>query len=187
MARRIVPRRQASRNCATCLIENVIERATAPQNRNVLVRRWPNAPDLSDGLAGTSRGLGRIDEVGYGDATAGYEGYARPVCTGIEEGAGTHPVEFVEISGYNRLYAARALRNGVRKGPSRCSSSGTRAGHGRGGRKRVYGDAMLEPLTRIWEVLGFPCGKRFAAILLKSSPRSSGMVSWYVARRSSRT
>jgi hypothetical protein len=71
--------------------------------------------------------------------------------------------EFVQTTGYNRSYAARALRNGVH---TKClaprSPSARRLGRGR---KRVYGDAVLAPLTRIWETLGFPCGKLLAASL----------------------
>ncbi len=73
--------------------------------------------------------------------------------------------EFVETTGYNRSYAARVLRNGGPEARSRSSPPQAPSGRRRGGRRRVYGDAVLEPLTRIWEILGFPCGKRLAACL----------------------
>ena len=73
--------------------------------------------------------------------------------------------EFVETTGYNRSCAARVLRNGVPEARSGSSPPQAPSGRRRGGRRRVYGDAALEPLTRIWEILGFPCGKRLAAWL----------------------
>ena len=72
--------------------------------------------------------------------------------------------EFVQTTEYNRSYAARVLRNGVhtRRLASPRSPSARRSGRGR---KRVYGDAVLAPLTQTWETLGFPCGKLLAASL----------------------
>ncbi len=58
--------------------------------------------------------------------------------------------EFVETTGYNRSYAARVLRNGVPKARSGSSPPQAPSGRRRGGRRRVYGDAVLKPLTRIW-------------------------------------
>ena len=73
--------------------------------------------------------------------------------------------EFVETNGHNRSYAARVLRNGVSEARSRSSAPQAPSGRRRGGRRRVYGDAVLEPMARIWEILGLPCGKRLAACL----------------------
>ena len=67
--------------------------------------------------------------------------------------------EFIELTGFTRSYAARALRQGV---GSTVSSGGRRRGSGR---KRVYGEAVLEPLRQIWAILDSPCGKRLVAAL----------------------
>ncbi|MDI6810016.1 MAG: hypothetical protein QME66_13810 [Candidatus Eisenbacteria bacterium] len=67
--------------------------------------------------------------------------------------------EFVDLTGYNRCYAARVLRN-VRetKGPVRRVSVG-----GRRGRKRKYPRDVFYALRRVWAILRFPCGKRLVA------------------------
>ena len=45
-------------------------------------------------------------------------------------------------------------------------AAGLAAGpHRRGGRKRVYGDKVLGTLTRVWQIVGSPRGKRLAACL----------------------
>jgi hypothetical protein len=65
--------------------------------------------------------------------------------------------EFVALTGYNRCYAARVLRDSDRgryQLPARCRRGGNR------GRRRKYGDQVLGPLRKIWGILDFACGKR---------------------------
>lgn len=77
--------------------------------------------------------------------------------------------EFCELTGYNRCYGARVLREEVGKDP--------RAGKGlhmhrrglavgRRGRKRKYGPEVVGPLKRLWAVADGICGKRLAAIMV---------------------
>ncbi|MFZ1946702.1 MAG: hypothetical protein WAW06_04090 [bacterium] len=66
--------------------------------------------------------------------------------------------EFVALTGHNRCYAARLLRDAVVK-----AAAARPAPKGRRGRKRHYGPKVLEALKKIWAVLDFPCGKRLAA------------------------
>ena len=83
-----ITRQLAGADASTCLIGNALERASAPQNRNLPGRRRLNRSDLCDGLAGTSRGLGRSDEVGVGDATASRAGHAPSMRPGIDGAEG---------------------------------------------------------------------------------------------------
>src|SRR5674476_1167526 len=61
------------------------------------------------------------------------------------------------LSGYNRSYAARLLREKARGRPSRRKR--------RRGRGPVYGPELLAPLTKVWATLGGICGKRVAAVM----------------------
>jgi len=63
--------------------------------------------------------------------------------------------EFCRLTGYNRSYAARALRR---------SSSGPRPARKRV-RARTYGPEVTQPLVKIWATLDGICGKRLAPFL----------------------
>src|SRR5674476_546492 len=65
--------------------------------------------------------------------------------------------ELCALSGYNRSYAARLLREKARGRPSRRKR--------RRGRGPVYGPELLAPLTKVWATLGGICGKRLAAVM----------------------
>lgn len=70
--------------------------------------------------------------------------------------------QFVEITGYNRVYAARRLRGHgkrVHLGQGMVAQ-GEAAGCFRRGRGREYGPDLVMPLERIWEALDYVCGKR---------------------------
>lgn len=67
--------------------------------------------------------------------------------------------EFVDLTGYNRCYAARALRNvRVTRDPAHRASVG-----GGRGRKRKYSRDVRDALRKVWAILSFPCGKRLVA------------------------
>ena len=67
--------------------------------------------------------------------------------------------EFCEVTGYDRCYAARALRaKGKRVDKERKSRD-------RKARGREYGPELLEPLKKVWATADGICGKRLAAIL----------------------
>jgi hypothetical protein len=68
--------------------------------------------------------------------------------------------EFVNLTGYNRSYASRKLRQ-PQKEPAR-KNSGNNMPDKRG-RKKVYGLEVIEPLRKIWTGLDFACGKRVHA------------------------
>jgi hypothetical protein len=75
--------------------------------------------------------------------------------------------EFVQATGYNRVYAARLLRNfGVRRevAPGLVVEASHR-GRWKGPRRRQYGPEVLKPLKKIWKIQDYPCGKRLAAAL----------------------
>lgn len=63
--------------------------------------------------------------------------------------------KFIGLTGYNRHYAARKLRGGA-------SKRGTKTTLDRG-RKRKYGERLLEPLRVIWESFDYACAKRVHA------------------------
>lgn len=63
--------------------------------------------------------------------------------------------EFIGLAGYNRNYAARKLRGNA-------SKRSPKTPHNRG-RKRKYGEWLIEPLLIIWESLDYACAKRVHA------------------------
>ena len=65
--------------------------------------------------------------------------------------------ELCALSGYNRSYAARLLREKVRGEPPR--------GRRRRGRRPAYGPELIAPLSKVWATLGGICGKRLAAVM----------------------
>jgi hypothetical protein len=68
--------------------------------------------------------------------------------------------EFVRLTGYNRSYASRKLRN------SHQSTARKNFGKnvpGKRGRSKVYGPEVIEPLSKVWAGLDFACGKRVYA------------------------
>lgn len=70
--------------------------------------------------------------------------------------------QFVEVTGYNRVYASRILRgHGKRRYLGRgVVVQGEAVGCFKRGRGREYGPELAEPLVRIWEALDYVCGKR---------------------------
>lgn len=69
--------------------------------------------------------------------------------------------EFVEVTGYHRMYALTLLRHGK---PAKGA-----AGR-RGGRAVVYGPAILMALEVIQEAMGWICGKRLGPFLPEILP-----------------
>lgn len=70
--------------------------------------------------------------------------------------------EAVKLLGYNRAYAARALRQvaSVRRRWKNVQLSRRR------GRAPVYADpAVQKALRTVWAVMGFPCGRRLAEVV----------------------
>ena len=67
--------------------------------------------------------------------------------------------EFTEVTEYNRSYASLILRRGYSKKNKRSKFTKRR------GRKKKYDLEVLRKLVEIWEILDFPCGKRFKAII----------------------
>ena len=71
--------------------------------------------------------------------------------------------EFVELTGYNRSYARRVLRQHGRQaeGPGKGSSGKRRQSLS----CKQYDERVLVALRRIWLILDFICGKRLVAIM----------------------
>ncbi len=74
--------------------------------------------------------------------------------------------EFVEVTGYNRHYAARKLRTEHLKVRE---SKGTQKKHrrvkGSKGRKPVYDNRIRSLVETIWELMDYSCGKRLASMM----------------------
>ena len=68
--------------------------------------------------------------------------------------------EFVALTGYNRCYAARALRHALRGSGWPVARLTIAPGRGR---KKLYARQVYEALVKIWALLNFPCGKRLVA------------------------
>ncbi len=75
----------------------------------------------------------------------------------------------VEVTGYNRVYAAYLLRAYSRVMHIRGVESVYRVIVGEGvskrGRKKVYGEDVCKALIFIWKVSGYMCGKRLAGCI----------------------
>jgi hypothetical protein len=68
--------------------------------------------------------------------------------------------EFCKLTGYNRSYASRKLRQAKQTRPYKKVNKTPQRGKGR---KKLYGPECLEPLLKIWAVLDMVCGRRMAA------------------------
>ena len=66
--------------------------------------------------------------------------------------------ELCALTGYNRSYASRLLREKA------CGRPAPRRRRRRG-RRPSYGPELIEPLAKVWAVLGGLCGKRLVAAL----------------------
>lgn len=81
--------------------------------------------------------------------------------------------QFVESTGYNRVYAAWLLRNYGRRvelAPGVIAEGG-RCKRTRPERTRRYGSEVVEALRKVWKIQDYPCGKRLAAALPEVVPR----------------
>ena len=68
--------------------------------------------------------------------------------------------EFCKLTGYNRNYASRKLRQAKK---TRSYKKVEKALRRQSGRKRIYGPKCLKPLTKVWAVMDMACGRRVAA------------------------
>ena len=80
--------------------------------------------------------------------------------------------EFVALTGYNRNYASRVLRQYYGKligsiglGKAKIRYVIGKDKRSKRDRKRFYGDDVTEVLKKIWAILDMPCGKRLAPFL----------------------
>ncbi len=74
--------------------------------------------------------------------------------------------EFVQITGYNRSYAARKLRTGYLKSRrAKGKRKGQKTEKDRRGRKQVYDQRIRAYVEKIWEVMDLSCGKRMASMM----------------------
>lgn len=81
--------------------------------------------------------------------------------------------EFIESTGYNRVYGAWLLRNYGRRvevAPGVVVEGG-RCKRKRPERSRRYGPEVVEALRKVWKIQDYPCGKRLAAALPEVVPR----------------
>jgi hypothetical protein len=75
--------------------------------------------------------------------------------------------EFVEMTGYNRTYAAWLLNQQGRKVwvNRKLAVVGEVGIRSRRRRRRVYGEDVKRVLIRLWELLDYLCGKRLVGAL----------------------
>ena len=80
--------------------------------------------------------------------------------------------EFVALTGYNRNYASRVLRQyygkligSIGSGKRKIRYVIGKDKRSRRNRKRFYDDDVTEALKKIWAILDMPCGKRLAPFL----------------------
>jgi len=80
--------------------------------------------------------------------------------------------EFVALTGYNRNYASRVLRQyygkligSIGSGKRKIRYVIGKDKRSKRDRKRFYGDDVTEALKKIWTILDMPCGKRLAPFL----------------------
>lgn len=81
---------------------------------------------------------------------------------------------YIEATGYNRVYAARRLRNHGKRvtvAPKIVLEGSVRSGIKSGPRQPTYGPDVLKALKRVWKYMDYICGKRLAAILPEVVPR----------------
>ena len=71
--------------------------------------------------------------------------------------------EFVELTGYNRCYARRVLRQQGKGPPGQRKEKAGKRRRSRSGKQ--YDERVLAALRRIWLILDFICGKRLVAIM----------------------
>jgi hypothetical protein len=88
--------------------------------------------------------------------------HAREYQCESRKGKGRILDHFVKLTGYNRVYAARVLRNHgkCRHMGKGIVVQGEAAGCFKRGRGREYGLELVGPLAVIWENLDYLCGKR---------------------------
>ena len=67
--------------------------------------------------------------------------------------------EFIEVTGFHRKHAIRALRRTCEGAEGKLSSEPKRA------RKTPYNEAVVQALTILWETADRICGKRFKTML----------------------
>jgi len=81
--------------------------------------------------------------------------------------------QFVMATGYDRHYAAWLLRHHGKRVEFTPGVvlEGTAARRRRPGRKRKYGDEVLQALKKVWEMLDYISGKRLAPALQEVVPR----------------
>lgn len=82
--------------------------------------------------------------------------------------------QFVEATGYNRVYAAQLLRNQgrrVRIAPKTVLEGSTKLRRKSTRRKPTYGPDVVKALRQVWRTMDYICGKRLAPMLAEVVPR----------------
>lgn len=82
--------------------------------------------------------------------------------------------EFVEATGYNRVYAAQLLRNHgkrVEVANGLVLEGSVRAKRNSRPRTRRYGPEVVKALKKVWKMMDYICGKRLAPMLPELVPR----------------
>jgi len=82
--------------------------------------------------------------------------------------------EFVQATGYNRVYAAQVLRNHGRRvevAKGVVLEGSVRAKRNSRSGKRRYGPEVVKALEKVWKMMDYLCGKRLAPMLPELIPR----------------
>jgi hypothetical protein len=92
---------------------------------------------------------------------------------GSKKDKGKVLTQFVEATGYNRVYAARLLRNHGRRivvNPGIVVEASARARRKAPGRDKYYDGAVVKVLEKLWRIGDHICGKRLVVFIRESLP-----------------
>ena len=92
---------------------------------------------------------------------------------GMKKDKGVIVTQFVEATGYNRVYAARLLRNHGKRvvvKPGIVVEGSTRVKRKPPGREKYYDEAVFEPLKKLWRIADHICGKRLVVFVRQTLP-----------------
>jgi len=93
---------------------------------------------------------------------------ARQYQRGTKKAKGVVLTQFVDATGYNRVYAARLLRNHgkrVQVKPGIIVEASVRVKRKPPGREKYYDEAVFEALKKLWEIADYICGKRLVVFI----------------------
>jgi len=98
---------------------------------------------------------------------------ARQYRRGTKKDKGVVLTQFVEATGYNRVYAARLLRNHGKRivvKPGIVVEASARIRRSSPGREKYYDEAVVKALKKLWAIADHICGKRLVVFIGQTLP-----------------